>query len=167
MLRTINLLAFVGVLYLAGTYGGRWVWAPWSMPALGPTLTGVWEGPLRAEQGAEYRLYVELSYRDGGVRLSGASTLTGRARICNRAGELFEYSVDGEASRSGDRVELRLTFADPARRALGTVLDGSWSGQSLTLRPTANPFADDGFVPAELHRAEPAAFLIGCGRLTR
>ena len=27
--------------------------APWSMSFMGPTLTGSWEGPLRARQGAQ------------------------------------------------------------------------------------------------------------------
>lgn len=180
-MRTINLLALVGVIYFAGTVGMQWLRAPWSFASLGPTLTGNWEGPLRAKLGAEYRMYLEMSYREGRGRSSFWDTLTGRGRICNRHGEVFEYELDGGASRSGDQVEIHLAFVDPVRSALGNRLEGSWDGRTLTLRPTTNPFMpdgtfqlrraispadpDDSFQPGQLRKSDAATFLVACGRL--
>ena len=185
MMRTLNLLALVGVIFFVGTWGMQWMRAPWSYPSLGPTLTGVWEGPLRANRGAEYRIHVDLQYRELRGRIYAQSNMTGQARICTRTGDVYEYTVDGEVSRSGDRVALQLAFVDPARSGLGTSLEGSWDGQAgtLTLRPLSNPFQpdgtfrpnrtlsttdpDDSIAPGQLHKSDPASFLIACGRLTR
>ena len=95
--------------------------------------------------------------------------------------DLFEYDVDGEASRSGDIVRVRLTYVDPVRSALGTRLEGSWSGQTLIVRPLVNPFQPDGtFLPnrpassadpddsfgqAELRKSDLPTFLAACARL--
>lgn len=182
-MRTLNLLAFVGVIFFVGTWGMQWLRAPWSFSALGPTLTGVWEGPLRANLGAEYRLYLDVQYRDLRGRIYSSSTLTGQARLCTRTGEAFQFTLDGEASRSGDHVELRLSSVDPARSELGNYLEGSWDGQTLTLRPRSNPFRpdgtfqpnrplssadpDDSFGPGRFQKSDAASFLIACGRLTR
>jgi hypothetical protein len=179
--RTLNLLALVGVIFFVGTWGIQWARAPWSMASLGPTLTGVWEGPLRTNLGAEYRLFLNLQYRDLRGRISAESTLTGQGRICTRTGEVYEYNLDGEASRSGDSVELRLSYADAAHSELGTQLEGAWNGQTLTLRPRSDPFMpdgsfqpqrpvsgttpDDSIQPGELRKSDPASFLIACGRL--
>jgi hypothetical protein len=180
--RTLNLLAFVGVVFLAGTWGIRWGVAPWSFPSLGPTLTGTWDGPLKANLGAQYRIYLDLTYRDAPGRSLMKSTLMGQARICNRHGDVYEYTVGGGASRSGDTVEIGLSFVDPVRSALGNTLRGGWDGQTLTLQPLTNPFMpdgtfllhrtvstddpDDSFGPASLHKSDAASFLIACGRLT-
>ena len=180
-MRTINLLALVGVIYFAGTWGLQWFRAPWSFESLGPTLTGAWEGPLRANLGAEYRVYLDMSYRDIRGRNYMRDNLTGRGRICNRHGEVFEYELDGWASRSGDQVEIQLSFVDPVRSALGNRLEGSWDGQTLTLRPLTNPFMpdgafqlsrttstadpDDSFGPGSLRKSDAASFLVACGRL--
>jgi hypothetical protein len=182
MLRTVNLLAFVGVLYFAGAWGMQWLRAPWSLSALGPTLTGVWEGPLQSKLGASYRLYLDLRYRSLQGRLDSSSNLTGQARICTRTGTVYEFTVDGEASRSGDQIELRLTYADPAQSALRMELAGRWNGQTLALQPLRNPFMpdgtfvnhrtvsstdpDDGFQLAALQPGDAPSFLIACGRLT-
>lgn len=181
-MRTLNLLALVGVIFFVGTWGMQWMRAPWSFPALGPTLTGVWEGPLRANLGAEYRLYLDLQYRDLRGRIYASSTLTGEGRICTRTGDVYQYTLDGEASRSGDRVELRMSFVDPVRSELGTQLEGSWDGRTLTLRPLTNPFRPDGaFQPNRprsaadpddsiraggLQKSDAASLLIACGRLS-
>lgn len=182
MLRTINLLAFVGVLYIAGVWGIQWFRAPWSMPALGPTLTGAWEGPMQAQFGAPYRLYLDLRYRDLQGRMAWSSNLTGAARICTRHGEVYEFTLDGEASRTGDHIELKLTFVDPARSGLWTHFEGNWDGRTLTLQPLKNPFMpdgtyaeqrtvsasdpDDNFQQTALQKADAASFLISCGRLS-
>jgi hypothetical protein len=179
--RTLNLLALVGVIFFVGTWGIQWMRAPWSIASLGPTLTGVWEGPLRANLGAEYRLYLDLQYRDLRGRIYAESTLTGQGRICTRTGDVYEYTLDGEASRSGDSVELRLSYVDAAPSELSTHLEGAWNGQTLTLRPRSNPFMpdgsfqpnrsitstapDDSIQPGELRKSDPASFLIACGRL--
>jgi hypothetical protein len=180
---TIVVLVLAAV-YGLDTWGMRWLRAPWSYPTLGPTLTGAWEAPLRARQGAEYRLLLELAFRDTGVRVRDWDhTLVGRAMICTRTGDVYEYTVDGDANRSGNTISLSLTYPDPQRSALGNRLEGAWRGDTLSLTPYNNPFQPDGsflldrrvssadpddrFETAELHRADRADFLIACARLTR
>ena len=182
--RATIVVLMLAAVYGLDTWGMRWLRAPWSYPSLGPTLTGAWEAPLRAQQGAEYRLLLELAYRDTGVRVQDWNhTLVGRAMICTRTGDVYEYTVDGEANRSGDTISLYLVHPDPQRSALGNRLEGAWRGDTLTLTPAANPFQPDGsllldrrvgtadpddrFATAELRRADRADFLIACARLTR
>lgn len=165
-------------------WGIRWYQSPWSYAALGPTLTGTWEGTLRARLGSEYRLFLDLRYRHQGRRLTRFdSNVTGQGWLCSRTGDVYEYAVDGTASRSGDTVQLTLDNPDPARSALNLSIDGSWNGETITLRPTRNPFQpdgtfllnrsistadpDDSFGPAELRNGDRAAFLAACGRLAR
>jgi len=182
-MRTLNLLALVGVIYVAASWGMQWFRAPWSMAVLGPTLTGYWDGPLRARQGAEYRILLDLQYREFQGRNDTRSNLTGQARICSRHGDGHQYTLDGEATRTGDHVEIRLSPTDPARGELGNTLEGAWNGQTLTLQPRSNPFMPDGtvrpgrtlssldgddlFGPAELRKSDTASFLIACARLAR
>ncbi|MGE3912329.1 MAG: hypothetical protein AB7K36_23410 [Chloroflexota bacterium] len=178
-MRHLNTLAIIGVIAFALTFGLQWVRAPWSMSALGPTLTGVWEGPLQAAQGAEYRLFLDLRYRGIQGRIS-ASTLNGVARICTRQGTVYEYLVEGQATHAGDSIALHLSYVDPAQSDLNTQVTGSWTGDVLTVRPLSNPFQPDGsfaagqpagnadtdaFKSATLHRADAATYLMACGRL--
>jgi len=172
-------LAIVAGLFLFMTVGLRWLEAPWSFELLGPTLTGTWEGPMQARLGARYRLYLvlEFNYRNG----RGYKPLTGSGRICSQHRETYEYTLRGDADRSGNDVELNLTYGDPVRSALGMRLQGAWDGSTLTLRPRYNPFMpdgsfllhrtvstsepDDSFEPAQLRRADLAAFEAACRRL--
>jgi hypothetical protein len=172
-----SVAVIVGLVFL-GTWGWQWIRAPWSLEILGPTLTGTWEGPLQARLGAEYRAYLDMGYQED---IESRFNLTGRALICSRHGDLYEYTLDGEASRSGDRVTIQLAYVDPVRSALGNSLEGTWHGETLTLRPVTNPFMpdgtfqlhravstadpDDSFAPAELRRADLASYLAACGRL--
>src|SRR5215217_3472362 len=146
--RGLALVLLLAIVVAADQWGVRWLRAPWSFAALGPTLTGVWEGPLRAQRGAEYRIVLRLEYAPSGQRASSAFNLTGTGQICTARGDVWEYDLDGEASRSGDTVRVLLTYVDPVRSALGNRLEGSWSGQTLALRPLVNPFQPDGtFLP--------------------
>jgi hypothetical protein len=157
----------------------RWFDAPWSIAALGPTLTGSWEGPLRARQGAQYHLTLAFEYVEAG---RSTSNIRGKGRICNRHGETFELSVSGTANRAGDRITLILPKADDVPLGPSLTLDGHWNGQKLTVRPTANPFLadgtfqavrtistsdpDDSFMPSDLHPGDPASFETACRLLT-
>jgi len=181
--RGLALVLLVGIVFAADQWGIRWFRAPWSFAALGSTLTGVWEGPLRARQGAEYRILLNLEYAASGQRTMSASNITGTGQICTAHGDIYEYDLDGEASRSGDSVRVLLTYVDAVRSALGSRLEGSWSGQTLALRPLSNPFQPDGtFLPnrsvstadpddrfeaAELRKSDEASFLVACARLAR
>lgn len=179
--RGIALVLLLGIVVAVDQWGIRWLRAPWSFAALGPTLTGVWEGPLRARLGAEYRILLSLEYSPSGQRASSAFNLTGTGQICTAHDDLYEYDLDGEANRSGDTIRVLLTYVDPVRSALGNRLEGSWSGQTLTLRPLVNPFQpggtflpnrtvssadpDDSFGPAELRKSDLPTFLTACARL--
>lgn len=182
--RGLLLVALLLGVLVVDQWGFRWWRAPWSYEAVGPTLTGSWEGPLRAHQGAEYRLLLSLGYQYHDQHLLwGESNLTGAAWLCTPRGEVHEYAVDGHASRSGDAVEIDLAYGDPRLSGLGFDLVGSWDGQVLTLRPSENPFQpdgsfqasrtvstsdpDDSFGTAELRKSDRASFLVACGRLTR
>lgn len=181
--RGLALVLLLAIVIAADQWGLRWLRAPWSFAALGPTLTGVWEGPLRAQRGAAYRILLNLEYASSGQRAMSAFNLTGTGQICTAHGDIFEYDLDGEASRSGDSVRVLLTYVDPIRSALGNRLEGSWSGQTLALRPLSNPFQpdgtflanrsvssadpDDSFGPAELRKSDEASFLVACARLAR
>jgi hypothetical protein len=173
----------LAAVYVLDGWGMRWLRAPWSYPSLGPTLTGLWDAPLRARQGAEYRLLLELAYRDTGVRVRDWDhTLVGRAVLCTRTGDVYEYTVDGDANRSGDTMSLLLVYPDGTRSALGNRLEGAWQGDTLTLTPANNPFQpdgsflldrrvstadpDDSFETAQFRRADRSDFLIACARLT-
>ena len=62
-----QLALIVGGLLVVGAWGlplaYRVVMAPWSIGAGGrDTLVGTWSGSLRAQQGAEYGLYLDLAY---------------------------------------------------------------------------------------------------------
>jgi len=181
--RGLVIMLLLGVVYALDAWGMRWLRAPWSYPADGPTLTGAWEGTLRARQGAEYRALLVLAYRDTGVRIrSWNHTLTGRAAICTRTGDYYEYTLDGDANRSGTSISLLLVYPDPKQSALGNQLDGAWHGETLTLTPARNPFEPDGSFKldrrvstadpddscetAEFRRADAASFLMSCARLT-
>jgi hypothetical protein len=125
---------------------------------------------------------LELAYREPGQRWRiGESNLTGRGWLCTRQGQVYDYSLVGEASRSGDRVKIEMTYGDPVRSALGNRLNGAWASPVLTLRPERNPFQpdgtfvqnrpvstsdpDDSFDAAELRKGSQASFLAACGRL--
>jgi hypothetical protein len=181
--RGLALVLLVGIVFAADQWGIRWFRAPWSFAALGPTLTGVWEGQLRAQRGAELRILLNLEYAPSGQRANSPFNLTGTGQICTAHDDLYEYDLDGEASRSGDSVRVLLTYVDPIRSALGNRLEGRWGGQTLTLRPLSNPFQpdgtfllnrsvstaapDDSFEPAELRKSDLPTFLAACARLAR
>jgi hypothetical protein len=175
-------VALLVVVYAVSEWGIRWLQAPWSYEALGPTLTGSWEGPLRARLGQDYRLYVELGYRDPGRRWRlREDNIEGHGWVCNRHGDVFEVNVGGKANRAGDHLTLRLSHVDPVRSGLWTDLEGAWTGSALTFPAARNPFLpdgrfvqirtvsssdpDDSFGPIELRKADRASFLAACGRL--
>jgi hypothetical protein len=165
----------------------RILFAPWSIGVFGrDTLTGSWVGTLRAQQGAEYGLSLDLGYKGrdgGGYRGSalGSTNLTGHAIICSPTGERFKYDVSGDASRSGVIEDLWLEYGDPSLSALKLRLSGRWRAPSLTLEPNANPFLpdgsfsptrvfssddpDDAIAPFDLDKEDPAAFEAMCHRL--
>ena len=154
--------------------------APWSIRAFEPTLTGSWFGRLQARQGAAYILLVTIEYEERG---RSSTNLRGQGRLCNQPGQTFQFTLRGDASRTGDRVTLTLPKADDVRPGPGLQLEGSWNGQRLTIRPTANPFLpdgtfqavrtvstddpDDSFSPTELATGEIAAFEAACRQLAR
>jgi hypothetical protein len=174
------LILVIGVGWVFGsTWVIRWFDAPWSIAALGPTLTGTWEGPLQARQGAQYRLSVTLDYEEAGRHSS--TNVRGTGRICNRYGQTFELLLRGRVNRDGDRFKLTLPKADDAQDGPSLTLDGHWSGDELTVKPTANPFLadgtfqavrtistndpDDSFIPSALRRADHATFEAACREL--
>ena len=62
-----QLALIIGGLLVVGVWGlplaYRVVTAPWSIGLEGrDTLIGTWSGSLRAQQGAEYGLYLDLAY---------------------------------------------------------------------------------------------------------
>ncbi len=182
MARTLIIVALILAVASFDEWGIRWLVAPWSYPSLGPTLTGTWDGSLRARQGAEYRVYVDLSYTTT-RRRPWASNLTGLALLCTQHGDIYEHTVSGDADRDGHNVELEIEYRDPALSALDMRFAGDWDGQTLTLTPRNNPFLpdgrfvwprsvssdepDDSFASAALTRADRPSFLAACGRLAR
>ena len=173
------MIVVLGVGWVFGsTWAIRWFDAPWSISMLGPTLTGHWEGPLQARQGAHYRLLLAFEYVEAG---RSSTNLRGTGRICNRHGETFELSLRGRANRAGNRLMLTLPKADDVRPGPSLTLEGHWDGQRLTVRPTSNPFLldgtyqavrtistndpDDSFTPSDLHPGDSAAFEAGCRQL--
>lgn len=181
---TILVLVLAGV-YAADAWGIRWLRAPWSYAALGPTLTGTWAAPVTARLGAEYRILLDLAYRQEERIRSGFwdHTLTGHAWICTSTGDVHEYALDGDANRSGDSIVVRLTYPDPSQSALDNRLEGGWHADTLTLRPLRNPFQpdgsfvlnrtvstadpDDSFGTGQFRRSDRQSFMAACGRLSR
>jgi hypothetical protein len=163
-------------------WGIRWLVAPWSFETLGPTLTGTWDGTLRAREGAEFRVFLDLGYATTRRRPWGTN-LTGRALLCTQHGDLYEYEVSGDADRDGHNVEVEIEYGDPNLSALDMRFYGDWNGQVLTLTPRQNPFLPDGrfvsprsvsssdpddrFVLAEFRKSDRPSFLASCGRLAR
>ena len=184
----------VGALILAVYFGGgavyRQVTAPWSLGEVGQeTLIGPWTGSLRARQGAEYGLWLDLAYRPrpvGGARRrargSGTpSNLEGGAALCTPRGERYEYEVSGHADRDGTIKSLWLEYGDPRFSALDLRLTGAWRDRSLRLTTDKNPFLpdgtfvalrsissadpDDSFSPVTLTDRDRAAFEATCQRI--
>lgn len=132
----------------------RVITAPWSIGLGGrDTLTGSWAGSLRARQGAEYGLYLDLEYRSnvqgpggrgGGVSDDVPDNLQGRATLCTPTGERYEYAVKGYADLIGSLETLWLEYGDPRLSALNFRLSGTWQPGALTLRTDTNPFLPDG-----------------------
>ena len=175
----IAVMSVLGVSWVFGsTWMIRWFDAPWSIAALGPTLTGNWEGPIQARLGAHYRLLLTFEYVEAG---RSSINLRGQGRIRNRDGETFELSLRGRANRAGSRLMLTLPKADDVHPGPSLTLEGHWDGQKLTVRPTSNPFMtdgtyravrtvntndlDDSFTPSDLHPGDSAAFEAGCRQL--
>ena len=163
---------------------------PWSIGIGGrDVLLGAWSGSLRAQQGAEYGLYLDLAYREKSVgyrRGAGRSqtNLTGRAVLCTPVGQRFEYAVSGSAGRSGDIKQLWLEYGDPKLSALNFRMSGAWRQGALTLTvPRHNPFLPDGrfitprtvstadpedyFAPTTLTARDRATFEAICQRIRR
>ena len=167
----------------------RAVMEPWSMGR--DTLLGTWSGSLRARQGAEYGLHLDLAYRERRVshrRARGGgkrANLTGRAVLCTPVGQRFEYAVNGSVGRSGDIDPLWLEYGDPKLSALDFRMRGAWRQGALTLTtpPRHNPFLSDGrfvtpravssddpddsFAPATLTARDQATFDAICQRIRR
>ena len=183
-----------GALLVAAFWGVplayRVVMEPWSIDIGGrDTLLGTWSGSLRAQQGAEYGLYLDLAYREKSVsyrRGAGRSqtNLTGRAVLCTPVGQRFEYAVSGSAGRSGDIKQLWLEYGDPKLSALNFRMGGAWRQGALTLTvPRHNPFLPDGrfitprtvssadpedyFAPTTLTARDRATFEAICQRIRR
>jgi hypothetical protein len=188
-------LVLIGAALLAAGVWGlpaafRVVMAPWSIGIGGrDTLVGTWSGSLRARQGAEYGLYLDLAYRERrvGHRRGGGgarANLAGRAVLCTPVGQRFEYAVSGSAGRSGDIEQLWLEYGDPKLSALNFRMSGAWRQGALTLTvPRHNPFLPDGrfvvpravssddpddyFAPATLTARDRATFETICQRIRR
>ena len=167
----------------------RAVMEPWSIGR--ESLLGTWSGSLRARQGAEYGLHLDVAYRERRVsyrRGAGGgrrTNLTGRAVLCTPTGQRFEYAVSGSASRSGQIESLWLEHGDPKLSALDFRLSGAWRSGVLTLTtpPRHNPFLpdgrfvtpravssddpDDSFAPATLTARDRATFEAICQRIRR
>lgn len=183
-----------GTLLVAAFWGlplaYRVVMEPWSIGIGGrDVLLGAWSGSLRAQQGAEYGLYLDLAYREKSVgyrRGAGRSqtNLTGRAVLCTPVGQRFEYAVSGSAGRSGDIKQLWLEYGDPKLSALNFRMSGAWRQGALTLTvPRHNPFLPDGrfitprtvssadpedyFAPSTLTARDRATFEAICQRIRR
>ena len=185
----------VGVaLILAVAFGGealyRQITAPWSRGQEGrDTLTGPWAGALRARQGAEYGLWLDLEYRSASGRGSrrrnrGGGTrpnLEGSATLCTPRGERYEYEVSGEANRDGVVRVLWLEYGDPSLSALNLQLSGAWRDRALQITTNKNPFLpdgsfvavrsvssadpDDSFAPVTLTARDRGAFEATCQRI--
>jgi hypothetical protein len=182
MARALFLAVFILGAVVFGEWGVRWLVAPWSYAALGPTLTGTWSGPLRAQQGAEYRVFFNLTYSSSNRRF-WTSNLAGEAFICTQQGEMYDYTVRGDADRNGHNVVISTIYGDAHLSALGMHFEGDWDGQTLTLTPANNPFLpdgrfifprsvstadpDDNFAMAMLQRSDRPSFLAACGRLAQ
>jgi hypothetical protein len=183
-----------GALLVAAFWGVplayRVVMEPWSIGIGGrDTLLGTWTGSLRAKQGAEYGLYLDLAYREKslGYRRGAArsqTNLTGRAVLCSPVGQRFEYALSGSAGRSGDIKQLWLEYGDPKLSALNFRMSGVWRQGALTLTlPRHNPFLPDGrfitprtvstpdpedyFAPTTLTARDRATFETICQRIRR
>ena len=124
--------------------------APWSLGLGGaPTLTGSWVGSLRSKWGSEYHLHLDLAWEPPRIRTSrrGRSSsradLTGKARICNRAGKELRLAVSGDADRSASDVRIDLEVREsPYRESLP--LRGAWHGDTLQVDAFTTPFGPEG-----------------------
>jgi hypothetical protein len=181
--------ALLGICAWGVPLAYRAVMEPWSLGR--ESLLGAWSGSLRARQGAEYGLRLDLEYkarrigaRRGRAR-GGRTNLAGRAVLCTPVGQRFEYAVSGVVRRSGEIERLWLEYGDPKLSALNFQLSGAWRGGALTLLvpPRHNPFLgdgrfvtpravssddpDDSFAPATLTARDPATFETLCQRIRR
>jgi hypothetical protein len=150
----------------------RLLFAPWSIGYFGrDTLTGDWVGVLRASQGAEYRLHIDLRYRRRQASSSRAyrtDNLEGRATLCTPVGVRYDYAVAGFARPGGVIEDLRLQYADPKRSGLDMRMRGAWRPPLLSLTTDANPFEPDGrFAPSRPSSGDDPEDAIGPFDLTR
>jgi hypothetical protein len=126
------------------------LFAPWAMSLTGgPTLTGVWVGPMRSHWGSEYYLHLDLQWEPPGFRRSRSAgsgfraDLIGEARICNRAGKEFRLAVRGDADRDALDVRVDAEARDSQYRE-SLPLRGSWRGDTLHLSAFTMPFGPEG-----------------------
>ena len=182
--------ALLLAVYCGGEAAYRRITAPWSIGEVGrDTLIGPWTGSLRARQGAEYGLWLDLEYhqrRVGGPRRrarggNSRTNLEGSATLCTPKGERYEYEVSGEADRDGTVQNLWLEYGDPRLSALNLRLTGAWRDRALSITTDKNPFLpdgtfvavrsissadpDDSFAPVTLTERDWAAFEATCQRI--
>jgi len=121
--------------------GGRWT----------PALTWHGVGKLRSSSGANYGLFLELSFNMPGRRSRGKN-LQGKAMICTPQGDIYPLNVDGYLKRAwldtdGKPVTFYLSSVPNAQPKLKFELLGSWQVQELILDDKgsmAMSFARDG-----------------------
>lgn len=179
MLVTLALIVFGGVILPEAI---KVVTAPWAVTWLpGPKLAGTWDGPLRARQGSEYRVFLDLRYADEREQNLFDNNLAGTARVCTRHGQTYEYGVSGGVNAFSQRVKIGLGYGDPRLSGLGFALVGRWEGAPLRLTASDNPFdpdgiyrhgsprstadPDDSFLPTELTPGSLADFETSCRRI--
>lgn len=122
------------------------VFAPWSVPLPGrPTLVGDWVGTLRTGSGMPIGIALHIDYR-GGSDGAGRSRIDqeGRAQLCNRGGERYDYTLTGATRDWGGATSL-IGFASTDRTARGSGWSALalWDGDRLTLSGSDAPFLLD------------------------
>lgn len=123
--------------------------APWaySIPG-GQTLTGTWEGAFTTPSGIRFALFLELHrpvLANGSPQMQDyrGALLAGEASWCDSQGRAASrLPVTGAVpaftgfNGSADRVEIDLENGDDPQRGLVLLnLQGSWAGDTLTLKP--------------------------------
>jgi hypothetical protein len=183
-------IALLGAVTFGAPAVSRVLFASWSIGLGGrDTLTGVWVEMLRARQGAEYGLVLNLDYKERGgpsYRTGGptpSDNLRGRATLCTPLGERYAYEISGKADPLGGIEALWLEYGDPKLSALNFRLSGAWRPPALTLTTDRNPFLPDGrfvptrvlnsddpddrFAPFVLTKGDAGAFEAICRRIQR
>ena len=179
-LRGILLVPLIFVVgYALDQALNAFIFAPWAYGVLGrQTLTGDWNGTLRAHSGVSYAVHLELNRSSQALTGRLAPDIDGHVSWCTRSGGSTTSTLSGTSDRSASDVTLYVQEPPHPRPGLRpSRLQGAWHGTTLLLNVLflfydghayvmSNSFPDEhNAVSLTLHKSGYAVYRDACARL--